>query len=157
MTTDPRDPRGEFTRKFDREIMKDDTAALAELEAQRARQRAEEDGVETEFAKLAAILDHRAAWLMPRFKGVSDVKNLNFRGRRFEFPKRDKAGPGWIEFRSHLTDTGLGITLECFMELEGKFKKKYDYITFPKTGLDPEKAKKFVENKLYEFGTEYQA
>jgi hypothetical protein len=150
------DPRGDFTRKFDRDVLKDDSAALEELEAQRAKQRAEEEGVEGEFVKLANVLQYRANWLQDRFKGVIEPKGLSFRGRRFEFPKKEKAGPGWIEFRSHLTDTGLGIILESFMELDGKFKKKYDYITFPKVGVDVERAKKFVENKIFEFALEYQ-
>lgn len=152
------EPRGEFTRKFDREVMKDDTAAFEELEAQRQKQRSEEQGVESEFAKLSSILEYRAQWLNGRFVGVKDSKEAGgARNRRFEFPVRDKVGPGWIEFRAHLTDTGLGITLECFMELEGKFKKKYDYINFPKTSVDAERAKKFVENKIFEFALDYQA
>src|SRR5262249_55047867 len=113
-------------------------------------------GLEGEFKKLANILQYRAQWLQDRFKGVTEAQNLGFKGRRFEFPKKEKAGPSWIEFRTHLTDTGLGITLECFMELEGKFKKKYDYINFPKTAIDVERAKKFVENKIFEFAVDYQ-
>lgn len=147
--------RGEFTRKFDRDIMKDDTAALEELEAQRRKQKQEETGLDAEFHKLADILEYRSKWIRDRFTGVTEPGGLDFKGRRFEFPQRDKFGPGWIEFRSRLTDTGMGITLECFMALEGKYKKKYDYMNFPKTGVDIERAKKFVENKIFEFAMDY--
>jgi len=151
------EPRGEFTRKFDREVLKDETAALEDLDAQRKRQKAEEAGLEGEFVKLAEILDYRAKWLADRFPGVKEAANKDdFRGKRFEFPKKGGAGPGWMEFRSRLTETGLGITLECFMQLEGKFQKRYDYVNFPKTGVDVARAKKFVENKIFEFATDYQ-
>jgi hypothetical protein len=149
--------RGEFTRKFDRDVLKDETAAVEELEAQRKRQQLEESGLESEFVKLAEILTYRAKWLSERFPGVIEVGKTDFRGKRFEFPKRDKVGPGWMEFRSRLTETGLGISLECYMQLDGKFGKRYDYVNFPKTGVDIARAKKFVENKIFEFAMDYQA
>ena len=150
------DERGEFTRKFDREVLKDESAAIEELEAQKKRQQADEAGLEGEFQKLAEILDYRAKWLVERFPGVVE-KKLDSRAKRFEFPKKAAAGPGWMEFRSKLTETGLGITLECNMLLEGKFAKRYDYVNFPKTGVDVPRAKKFVENKIFEFAIDYQA
>ncbi|MBI3722675.1 hypothetical protein HY251_01775 [bacterium] len=148
--------RGEFTRKFDRDIMKDDTAALEELEAQRKRQLQEDEGIEHQFKKLQEILERRSKWLKDRFTGVTEPSALDFRGRRFEFPQKDNVGPGFVEFRAHLTDTGMGITLECYMGLEGKYKKKYDYMNFPKSGIDVERAKKFVENKIFEFAVDYK-
>src|SRR5581483_727943 len=149
--------RGEFTRKFDRDVLKDESAAVEELEVQRKRQLAEEAGLEGEFSKLNEILAYRAKWLTERFTGVTEAAKIDFRGKRFEFPVRDKVGPGWMEFRSRLTETGLGITLECFMQLDGKFGKRYDYVNFPKTGVDVTRAKKFVENKIFEFAMDYQA
>ncbi len=148
--------RGEFTRKFDRDVLKDESAAVEELAAQRRRQQAEEAGLEDEFKKLSDILDYRAKWLTERFQGVIDSAKIDFRGKRFEFPKRGGVGPGWIEFRTRLTETGLGISLESYMQLEGKFAKRYDYVNFPKTGLDVNRAKKFVENKIFEFAMDYQ-
>ncbi|MEZ0227804.1 MAG: hypothetical protein ACAI25_04210 [Planctomycetota bacterium] len=151
------DERGEFTRKFDRDVLKDETAAVEELEAQKKRQLEEEAGLESEFVKLSDILVYRAKWLSERFPGVVESAKVDFKGKRFEFPKRDKVGPGWMEFRSRLTETGLGITLECYMQLDGKFSKRYDYVNFPKTGVDVARAKKFVENKIFEFAMDYQA
>jgi hypothetical protein len=156
MTGDVPEPRGEFTRKFDRDIMKDDTAAIEELEAQRKRQLQEEEGIDHEFRKLQDILERRGKWLKDRFTGVQEPAGIDFRGRRFEFPKKDGLGPGFVEFRARLTDTGMGITLECFMGLEGKYAKKYDYVNFPKAGVDVERAKKFVENKIFEFAVDYK-
>jgi hypothetical protein len=151
------DPRGEFTRKFDRDVLKDESAAIEELEAQRKRQQTEEAGLEGEFQKLDTILDYRARWLAERFSGVKEPERKpEFRGRRFEFPRRVSGGPGWMEFRARLTETGLGITFECFMQLEGKFTKKYDYVNFQKAGVDVARAKKFVESKILEFAMDYQ-
>lgn len=150
--------RGEFTRKFDRDVLKDESAVVEELEAQRKRQQAEEAGLEGEFVKLNEILAYRAKWLSERFPGVTESAGMKDpRGKRFEFPVKDKVGPGWMEFRSRMTETGLGITLECFMQLDGKFTKRYDYVNFPKTGVDVTRAKKFVENKIFEFAMDYQA
>src|SRR5262249_28162143 len=120
--------RGEFTRKFDRDVLKDDRAALEELEAQKKKLHAEESATDGELKKLDDTLAYRANWLGARFKTMSEPK-IDFRGRRFEFQKLGNAGPGWLEFKSRQTDTGLGIILESFMLLEGKFKKKYDYVT----------------------------
>jgi hypothetical protein len=151
------DPRGEFTRKFDRDVLKDETAAIEELEAQRKLQQAEDAGVEGELKKLDEVLAYRAKWLSERFQGVTEPgKKLEFRGRRFEFPRRGNVGPGWLEFRARLNETGLGITFECQMELEGKFSKRYDYMSFPKAFVDLARAKKFVENKIVEFAMDYQ-
>lgn len=152
----PAEPRGEFTRKFDRDVLKDETAATEELEAQRRRQQIEDAGLAGEFTKLDEILEYRSKWLSERFPGVKESSDKVERGKRFEFPKKGSAGPGSMEFRSRLTETGLGITLECFMQLEGKFQKRYDYVNFPKTGIDIARAKKFVESKIFEFAMDYQ-
>ena len=146
--------RGEFTRKFDRNVLKDESAAVEELEAQKRAKAAEDSQLEAEFTKLVGILDYRGQWLAERFKCTEP--KVEFRGRRFEFAKNAKAGPGFLEFRVRLTETGLGITLECYVQLDGKFGKRYDYVNFPKTNVDVTRAKKFVENKIYEFATEYQ-
>lgn len=155
MTTGGEGSRGEFTRKFDRDVLKDEKAGLEELEAQKKKVQAEESAVDVELKKLEDILTYRATWLRDRFKMMTEPK-VDFRGRRFEFVKLGNAGPGWLEFKCRQTDTGLGIILESFMQLEGKFKKKYDYVTFPKTGIDLDRAKKFVESKIFEFALAYQ-
>lgn len=149
--------RGEFTRKFDREIMKDETVEKEDLAALQAMQQAEKDAIESEMLKLLGILEHRATWLEQRFPAMSEVEETGFRGRRFEFPKTpESVGAGWLEFRIRLTDTGLGIVLECFNGIEGQFKKRYDYVVFPKEKINIDRAKKFVESKILEFAGAWQ-
>jgi hypothetical protein len=150
--------RGEFTRRFDREIMKDETVEKDELAALQALKTAERNALEEEFLKIEGILEHRAKWLHERFSDMNELKELDFRGRRFEFPKKpETVGAGWLEFRIRLTDTSLGILLECNMGIEGRFKKRYDYVVFPKENVNIERTRKFVESKLFEFAAEYQS
>ncbi|MDF1667457.1 MAG: hypothetical protein P1V97_37295 [Planctomycetota bacterium] len=149
--------RGEFTRKFDREIMKDESVEKEELASLQRSQNKEKEAIEVEFQKLSDILDHRALWLHDRFANIKEPSEIDFRGRRFEFPQSpDSVGVGWLEFRSRLTDTALGIILECYMGISGRFKKRYDYITFPKENVNEEKAKKFIESKIFEFAGAWQ-
>lgn len=149
-------PRGEFTRKFDREIMGDDSVELEEREVMKALLSAEQEALESEFKKILAVLNQRADWLRKRFK-VIEPGDVQFRGRRFDFERGEgSAGAGWLEFRLRLTDTGLGIILECLMGVEGLFKKRYDYIVFPKDAVQVDKAQKFIEAKIFEFAGAWQ-
>lgn len=151
----PEPTRGEFTRKFDREILGDETAAEEEREAQRLKLAAHDNALEEEFEKILAILDYRSQWLRSRFSECKQVTALEFRGRRFEFVKDGKLR-GWIEFRTRLTDSQQGIAIESFMELEGAFARKHDYVTFPKEKINMDKAKRFVEAKIMQFAGPWQ-
>jgi hypothetical protein len=147
--------RGEFTRKFDRDILGDETAAAAEETARELALVKEDEAVDAEFNKILSVLEYRATWLTERFEGCSEATSVDFRGRRFEFKDKGKI-VGWIEFRTHLTDSKMGITIESFMQLEGHFPKRHDYVTFPKENVKLDRAKKFIENKLMEFAGPYQ-
>ncbi len=147
--------RGEFTRKFDRDILGDETAADEELKARQLASLKEDGAVESEFAKILSVLEYRAKWLTERFEGCTEVTSVDFRGRRFEFKSKGK-NVGWIEFRAKLTDSEMGITVESNMELEGQFPRRHDYVTFPKEQVPLERAKKFIESKLMEFAGPYQ-
>jgi hypothetical protein len=147
--------RGEFTRKFDRDILGDETAAEDEKQARKLLALKEDEVVQAEFNKILSVLEYRAAWLTERFQGCAEATSIDFRGRRFEFKDKGKL-VGWIEFRTHLTDSKMGITIESYMELEGQFPKKHDYVTFPKENVKLERAKTFIESKLMEFAGPYQ-
>jgi hypothetical protein len=149
--------RGEFTRKFDLEIMKDETVKSDEIGAFQEMQAAEKAAIEEQFLRIMGILEHRGLWLHDRFTDISEPDTVDFRGRRFDFPKTPRSvDVGWLEFRARLTDTSLGIILESFMGISGRFKKRYDYITFPKDNVDVERAMKFVESKIFEFAASWQ-
>jgi hypothetical protein len=147
--------RGEFTRKFDRDILGDASAEVEEQEAQRRAAASLDQALEAEFSKILDVLAYRAEWLRDRFKGCKDVASVDFRGRRFEFSHEEKQ-VGWIEFRVRLTDTQEGIRIESFMELDGQFPRRHDYVNFPKTNVPVDRVKRFVESKLLEFASPYQ-
>lgn len=147
--------RGEFTRKFDREILGDESAAEEEREAQRLAALAQDEALEAEFQKILSVLDYRANWLRERFPGFRPVGDLGFRGRRFEFLHEDKV-VGYVEFRVRLTDSQQGLRIESFMELEGQFPRRHDYVNFPKDNVNLDRVKRFVESKLLEFAGPYQ-
>ncbi|MEZ6189005.1 MAG: hypothetical protein R3F62_28905 [Planctomycetota bacterium] len=151
--------RGEFTRKFDREILGDDSAAAEERAHLAKLQEAEQAALELEFTKLLQVLEYRAAWLRERFPGMREPKLESARGRRFEFgpsPMDKGRTVGWLEFRTRLTDSQQAVLLESLMELEGQFSKRHDYVTFPKEKVSIDKAKRFVESKILEFAGTYQ-
>jgi hypothetical protein len=148
--------RGEFTRKFDREILGDESAAKEEEEIRQRLASAEEKALEEEFLKIMEILEYRSAWIKNRFEGCVEPGKLGFRGRRFEFKDDDKL-IGWLEFRTRLTDSQQAIMIQSFMQLEGQFDKRCDYVTFPKEKVNGERAKKFIESKIMEFAGPLQA
>ena len=147
--------RGEFTRKFDRDILGDESAESEDREAQRRALEAEDQAVEEEFKKILGLLEYRATWLKDRFTGCNEAGGLSFRGRRFEFTQNERQ-VGWIEFRTRLTDSQQGIMVESYMELEGQFPKRHDYVSFPKDSVRLDRAKRFIESKLFEFAGPYQ-
>lgn len=151
--------RGEFTRKFDREVLRDQTAEAEEREVARRREAAADTALEAELQKVLAVLDYRAGWLKERFPALREPGGLTFRGRRFEFPPRG-AGPGppvgWIEFRVRLSDSQQAIVVESDMQLQGAFGRRHDYVTFPKEKVNVDRVRRFVESKLFEFAGPYQ-
>lgn len=148
--------RGEFTRKFDREILQDSTAEAEEQQVQRRKAEALDAALEAEFLKVVNVLEYRGAWLRERFPRMREQGKLDFRGRRFEFTDKGDKVVGWIEFRTKLSDSGLAIVIESFMELEGVFSRKYDYVSFPKEQVNLDRTRRFVESKLLEFAGPYK-
>jgi hypothetical protein len=149
--------RGEFTRKFDRDILGDESAEAEERQYRQRLADAEERALEAEFSKILNVLEYRAGWLKQRFPSMREPAGVDFRGRRFEFRTDDNKLQAWIEFRCRLTDSQQGIMIESFMEHDGVFPKRYDYVSFPKEQVKIDKAKRFIESKILEFAGSMQA
>jgi hypothetical protein len=147
--------RGEFTRKFDRDILGDETAAAEEEEVQRRKRSVEDQALEDEFVKILDVLDYRSQWLRSRFPECTEKKGVEFRGRRFEFLRGGKT-VGWIEFRTRLTDSQQGISVESFMQLDGVFPKRHDYVICPKENVSLDRVKRFIEAKIMQFASPWQ-
>lgn len=148
--------RGEFTRKFDREILQDATADAEERDVQRRKLQAEDVALEAEFLKVMSVLEYRSSWLRERFPAMREPGKLDFRGRRFEFSSKAGAVVGWVEFRTRLSDSQQAIVIESFMQLEGVFARRYDYVSFPKEAVNLDRSRRFIESKLLEFAGPYQ-
>jgi hypothetical protein len=148
--------RGEFTRKFDREILQDSTAEAEEQAVQRRKLEAQDTALEAELLKVTNVLEYRATWLRERFPRMREPGTLDFRGRRFEFTDKAGALVGSIEFRTKLNDMQLAIVIESFMQLEGAFARRYDYVSFPKDQVNVDRARRFIESKLLEFAGPYR-
>lgn len=148
--------RGEFTRKFDREILQDATADAEERDIQRRKLQAEDVALEAEFLKVMSVLEYRSSWLRERFPAMREPGKLDFRGRRFEFSSKAGAVVGWVEFRTRLSDSQQAIVIESFMQLEGVFARRYDYVSFPKEAVNLDRSRRFIESKLLEFAGPYQ-
>lgn len=146
--------RGEFTRKFDRDILGDASAEEEERAAQQAALKAEDRALEEEFDKILSVLDYRAKWLTRRFPEARIV-DVDFRGRRFEFTSGGKVR-GTIQFQTRLTESHQGITVESTMDLEGAFPRRHDYVNFPKERVQIDRVKRFVETKLMQFASDWQ-
>jgi hypothetical protein len=87
---------------------------------------------------------------------MTEPKDLDFRGRRFIFVPNDKyKHQGSLEFKVRTNESRLAVLLECTMEIPGRLERRNDYVTFPIERVDEEKAKLFVENKLFEFAQAY--
>ncbi|MBL4844412.1 MAG: hypothetical protein JKY65_02700 [Planctomycetes bacterium] len=147
--------RGEFTRKFDRDILGDATAEEEERVAQEEALKAEDSALEEEFQKILAVLDYRAKWLTRRFPECKNVDKLDFRGRKFEFSQGGQLR-GTIQFQTRLTESLQGITVESTMDLEGAFPRRHDYVNFPKERVQIDRVKRFVETKLMQFAADWQ-
>ena len=58
--------------------------------------------------------------------------------------------------RTKLSDSQQAIVIESFMQLEGAFARRYDYVSFPKESVNLDRSRRFVESKLLEFAGPYQ-
>jgi hypothetical protein len=147
-------PPGEFTRRFDRDIMHRQDPNDPNNTAEVARQRDQA----LQLDKVFEILEHRWEWLSKRFSGITRHEVEDGIGQHFRFPDNpDSTGAGWLEFRCKPTGTDMGYTLECVMSIEDVFKRRFDYIRFPKLEIDQARAKSFIETKLLEFAESWQS
>ena len=147
--------RGEFTRKFDREVMKDKLAELEELRAKKKKEEDAEAKLEANFQKCLDAVEARRDFLYKRFPNISEPEKIDFRGRHFLFGASENLPPGTLQFSVRFNESRLGIIFECLMEIPGKLEKHKDYVTFPSDNVNDTKAKNFVQGKILEFCKAY--
>jgi len=145
---------GDFTRQFDKRIMKKPLPEDSETEEQR-RERLTREKFGAEMAKIAERLDHRADFLSQRFPNmVHETDGIS--GSTYIFRASDKQPRnGTLQFSLRPTDTLEALTVRMEMTIDGVCEKKSDYITFPVDKVDVDKANAFIEQSIFEFARLY--
>jgi len=148
---DEQQPMGEFTRKFERDILghevpeaQDDT----ELKIKNAL---------NEITKLYGLIEDRKEWLRQRFSNIeeTEIKEETAAGLCCKFKKDDDhTKNGHLEFRCRDNDTHQAIFLECSMQT-GDGPMQNDYVSFPVDRVNIERAKKFIQDKIFAFAKAY--
>lgn len=145
-------PHGEFTRKFDREILKLPGSKEREETAREHKERKKRERIEAELAKIEGLLQYRKDWLKERFSNI--VLSAPEEGRRGLVLSLEKDGvQAFLEFNYRLNDSGLAVLLES--RTGAGEKKLYDYTSFPAESVEYDRAKNFIEAKILEFAKEY--
>ncbi len=150
---------GEFTTKFDREILRSKAAEgeAARLEAE--KEHAEHERIGEHLRAIQDIVEKRARFIVERFPGARRG-DLGGVGWRFEFAGGGEAAGAPIaafQVRARLNDTRLAILVESEIEIPSRSVREKDYISIPLTTFDLERARNFIETKLFDFARHYVA
>jgi hypothetical protein len=147
---------GEFTSKFDREILHD---RMAEEEAEAARSRREQaeiDRVAQMLKDIGDVLQDRARFIRDRFDNAAESVPEGAVGFHFDFAATDERREAKLWIRARLNDSQLAIRLESWFEVPTLQRKQSDYVNIPTT-TEPnlERTRRFVESKLFDFARAY--
>ena len=146
-------PMGEFTRKFEREIMGHEVPDAPDSSETRVKKALDE------ITKLYSLIEERKDWLRQRFTNIveEETKDTTAAGLCCNFPKdKDHPRAGKLEFRCRSNETHQAIFLEGTIEIDGE-QPVNDYVSFPVERVNEAKAKKFIQDKIFAFAKEYLA
>jgi hypothetical protein len=145
---------GEFTGRFDREVLKEklgeDDPELARLQRLEKEQQDLARGLED----LGAILAKRERFMLERFANAS-AEELSGHGFQLRFEGTDDRRRASFLMRARPNDSKLAIVVESRHEIEGEPNPSFDYVTLPVSQVDLDRARRFVEAKLMEFAKAY--
>ncbi|MHC4663208.1 MAG: hypothetical protein ACYS8W_16220 [Planctomycetota bacterium] len=150
---DEKKPMGEFTRKFEREVMGRDVPDAPGDTEVKSREAL------NQIIRLYGLIEERKDWLRQRFPNIveKETKDEEAAGLRCDFPKDgDHPKSGRMEFRVRDNETHQAIFLECTIEIEGE-KPVNDYVSFPVDRVNEAKARKFIQDKIFIFAKSYVA
>ena len=142
---------GEFTSRFDKEILKSALAGEQKKKLEQEKEKAEQDRIDSDVKEIGKLLEKRAGFIKERFPNAVEEK-VDFQGFRFSFaPSGDKKQAVFF-MRVRTNDSRMAILVESQYEMPGSAKKiEYDYITLPTQKVDMDKARRFIETKLLDF------
>ncbi len=146
--------QGDFTRQFDKRIMKKPLPEDSETEEQR-RERLTREKFGAEMANIMERLEYRAAFLAERFPNmIHETEGISAAAYLFE-PSQEHPRKGVLRFTLRPTGTLEALTLKMEMQIPRVCEKKSDYITFPVDKVDIDKANAFIEQSIFEFARLY--
>ncbi len=144
-------PHGEFTRKFDRDILKLPGSEEREASAKARQEAKKNELLEAELAKIEGLLQYRKDWLKQRFANIAVTKPEGKRGLLLTLGEGPEQAS--LEFVYRLNDSKLAVLLESRTGTDAK--KLYDYTSFPAEKVEYDRAKNFIEAKILEFARDY--
>lgn len=146
---------GDFTNRFDREILRSKMAELDQLKNEQAKEQKELDQIERDLLEIGKIIERRAAFLGERF---TNARREEIGGVGFKFlfaPAEGKAQQAVFSLRARANDSRLAIVVESNFEIPDAGAKEYDYISISTRKMDIDRAKAFIEAKLLDFARAY--
>jgi hypothetical protein len=146
---------GDFTSKFDKEILKSAMAEQQKKALDAAKEKAEQDRIDQDVLEVGKILQRRAGFIKDRFPNAVEEK-VEFTGFRFQFQATADKKAAVFFMRARTNESRMAVLVESQWELPNAAKKiEYDYITLPVQKVDMDKAKRFIETKLLDFARLY--
>ncbi len=145
---------GEFTSRFDKEILKSHLAEQHKKALDAQKEQAEQDRIDLDVKEIGKILDRRVAWVKERFPNAAPEK-VDYTGFRFKFAQTAERKAAVLFMRARTNDSRMAILVESQYEIPGANVKEYDYVSLTTQKVDMDKAKRFIESKLFDFAREY--
>jgi hypothetical protein len=145
---------GEFTSRFDKEILKSHLAEENKKKLEAAKEQAEQDRIDADVKKIGEISDRRVPWIRERFPNAEQEK-VDHAGFRFRFNQTPERKAASFLLRVRTNESRMAIMVESQYEVPASKVKEYDYISLPTQKVDFDKAKRFIEAKIFDFAKIY--
>jgi hypothetical protein len=145
---------GEFTTRFDKEILKSHLAEQQKKALEAQKEQAEQNRVENDVKEIGKILERRAPFLKERFPNAQQ-ETVDHTGFKLSFTQTGDRKSASFFLRTRLNDSKMAILVESQYEIPSRNIKEYDYISLATLKVDMDKAKRFIEAKLLDFARIY--
>ena len=145
---------GEFTSRFDKEILKSALAEQNKKALDQQKEKAEQDRIDLDVKEIAKIAERRVPWIKERFPNAEEEK-VDHQGFRFKFNQTPERKAATFLLRVRTNESRMAIMVESQYEVPSNKVKEYDYISLPTLKVDMDKAKRFIESKLLDFAKIY--
>lgn len=145
---------GEFTSRFDKEILKSHLAEQNKKALEKQKELAEQDRIDTDVKEIGKVLDRRSGFLKERFPNAVQDK-VDYIGFKLSFTQTAEKKAASFFLRTRTNDSRMAILVESQYEIPSRNLKEYDYISLPTQKVDMDKAKRFIETKLLDFARIY--